>query len=347
MVMDTETVFFTPWKPFENMLTRARELYQAAHLFDVVEKGDLVAVKLHMGELGNPNYIRPFFVKQIVDLIKERGGKPFLTDTSTYYPVARSNAFDYMETAVANGFGFAPLIIADGLNSENASSVPSPDPLLPKVEVAGAIQQAQAMIVVSHLKGHPLAGYGGAIKNLGLGCVSKKTKLAQHRVVDIEVNEELCKGCGACVEACWFGLPSIENYKATMSDHPECMRCLNCASACPEGAVKLVGRQKLGEAIAIAARAVLTTFREDKVAYINFAHDISTFCDCVPFQGELIGPDLGIFAGFSPLSIDAAGLKRIDYQQLDKIHSTECLTQVNSLARLNQPGSLDPKVVEV
>lgn len=345
--MDTEMVFFTPWDPYANMLTKTRRLYEAANIFDVVEKGDLVAVKLHMGELGNPNYVRPFFVKQIIDLIRERGAKPFLTDTSTYYPVARSNAFDYMETAVANGFGFAPLIIADGLNSENAVSMPSPDPILPEVNVAGVIQQVHTMIVISHLKGHPLTGYGGAIKNLGMGCVSKKTKLAQHRVVDIEVNEELCKGCGACVEACWFGLPRIENYKATMADHPQCMRCLNCSSACPEGAISLVGRQKLSMAVAIAAKAVLSTFAENKVAYINFAHDMSTFCDCVPFQGGSIGPDLGIFAGHSPLSVDAAGLKRINYQHLDRIHNTDCLSQVNSMARLHQPGSLEPRVVEI
>jgi len=345
--MDAEAVFFTPWDPYVNMLTKARKLYEAANIFSGIEKGDLVAVKLHMGELGNPNYIRPFFIKQIIDLIKERGAKPFLTDTSTYYPLERSNAFDYMETALANGFGFAPLIIADGLNSENAIPVPSPDPILPEVEVAGVIHQVQAMIVVSHLKGHPLTGYGGAIKNLGMGCVSKKSKLAQHRVVDIEVDEELCQGCGSCVEACWFGLPRIENYKATMADHPQCMRCLNCSSACPAGAIRLVGRSRLGMAVAVSAAAVLSTFSEHKVAYINFAHDMSTFCDCVPFRGKPVGPDLGIFAAFSPLSIDAAGLQRIDYQHLDQLHDTDCLIQPRYLARLNQAGSLEPKVVEI
>jgi len=345
--MDTETVFFTPWNPFINMLSKTLGLYRLSHVFDVVDQGDLVAVKAHFGELGNPNYIRPFFIKQIIDLIRERGGKPFLTDTSTYYPVERSNAYGYMETATANGFGFAPFIVADGLNSENALSVPSPDPRLQEVEVAGAIHQAQAMIVVSHLKGHPLAGFGGAIKNLGMGCVSKRTKLAQHRLVELAVDQDLCQGCGACAEACWFGLPQIEEYKASIADHPECMRCLICSEACPVGAIRVTGRENLGMALAVAASAVLTTFPAGKVAYITFANDITSHCDCVPFQGEAVSPDQGILAGFSPLSIDAAGLKLIDYQRLDEMHQSNCLAQINMMASLNQPGSPEPKVIEV
>lgn len=342
--MDMDTVYFVPWTPFSNMLNKTLDLYLFAHIFDIIEKGDLVAVKIHVGELGNPNYIRPFFIKQIVDLIRERGGKPFLTDTSTYYPVNRTNAYDYMDTAIANGFGFAHFIVADGLNGENIIKVPSPDPILTEVEVAGVIYEAKAMIVVSHLKGHPLAGFGGAIKNLGMGCISKKSKLDQHRLIDIEVERKLCTGCAACVEACWFGLPYIKDDKAIIGDHPQCMRCLICSSACPQGAIKLSGREKLGEGLAVAASTVVSTFPEKKVAYINFVNDISTYCDCVSFQGEMIGQDLGVFAGFSPFSMDAAGLSRIDYNRLNELHRTDCFAQIKKMASLNQPGSLEPKV---
>lgn len=344
--MDAETVFFTPWESFTNTLALTRKLYEAAELFSVVEKGDLVAVKLHVGELGNPNYVRPYLVKQVLDLVEKRGGKPFLTDSSTLYLARRANALDHMKTAVANGFGFAPFISADGLNGENVVPVPSPDPGLEPVEVAGAIYEADAMIVVSHFKGHPLAGFGGAIKNLGMGGVSKRTKFAQHRKMDLELALDLCQGCGECVEACRFGLPYLEEEKAVI-DHPECMRCISCLSACPEKAIRLVNKERLGPALAVAAAGVLSTFKKGKVAFINFATDITTYCDCVPFSTPSFEPDLGVLAGFSPLSLDAAGLARINYQHLNEIHQTDCWAQVNELVRLGVPGSREPKVVEV
>ncbi|MFW6178720.1 MAG: DUF362 domain-containing protein, partial [Desulfohalobiaceae bacterium] len=179
--MRKDQVFLTPWKAGGNMLEKTERLYTESGILDVVQKGDAVAIKLHVGELGNPNYVRPFFVKQILDMVQEKGGRPFLTDTSTLYPLLRTNALEHMQTAVANGFGFAPFIVADGLKSENKVSVPSRDTsLLSEVEVAGAVHQADAMIVVSHVKGHPLTGFGGAVKNLAMGCVSKKSKLDQH-----------------------------------------------------------------------------------------------------------------------------------------------------------------------
>jgi uncharacterized Fe-S center protein len=344
--MQKDKVFFVPWDSFSNMQAKAQELYTASELLDVVEQGDKVAVKLHVGELGNPNYIRPFFVKQVVDLIQEKGGKPFLTDTCTYYPLKRSNAVDHMQTAIANGFNFAPFIVADGMASENKISVDSPDPLLPEVEVAGAIHQADCMIVLSHLKGHPLGGFGGAIKNLGMGCVSKNTKLAQHRLVDLEIHTELCQGCGSCVEACWFGLPRIENDVAVIDD-PNCMRCPLCSSACPEEAITLSGFDRLGQGLAVAAQGVISTFAPEKIAYVNFATDIGTVCDCAPVTGEYIGSNLGIFAGFSPLSLDAVGLSRIDYQKLNSVHNVNCWDQVQKMSELDTSGSLQPEVIEL
>lgn len=344
--MDQDKVFFVPWGSFSNMHTRAGELYTASELLKVVKNGDKVAVKLHVGELGNPNYIRPFFVKQILELIEAQGGKPFLTDTCTYYPLKRNNAVDHMQTAIANGFNFAPFIVADGLASENKIARPSPDPLLKEVEVAGAIHEADCMIVLSHLKGHPLGGFGGAIKNLGMGCVSKNTKLAQHRLVDLEINTELCQGCGSCVEACWFGLPRLEDEVAVIDD-PHCMRCPICSSVCPEGAITLSGFDRLGQGLAVAAQAVTSTFAPGKIAYVNFATDVGTVCDCAPITGESIGGNLGIFAGFSPLSLDGAGLRRIDYQKLNSVHNVNCWEQVHKMNELGVDGSLDPELVEI
>ncbi|MGM0759338.1 MAG: DUF362 domain-containing protein [Thermodesulfobacteriota bacterium] len=345
-MQDHNTVFFTPWGQGENMMAKAQTLYEQSGLFDVVQPGDKVAVKLHVGELGNPNYVRPFFLKQIVDEVKARGGKPFLTDTCTYYPLKRNNAVDHMETALANGFGFAPFIVADGLMSENGVRVDSPDPMLSEVDVAGAIHQADAMIVVSHLKGHPLGGFGGAIKNLGMGGVTKKSKLEQHRLLDLVIDEQACQGCGTCVDACWFNLPRIEN-ECVVIDSPYCMRCPLCSTACPEGAIRLQNRERLPQGLAVAAKAVLDTFEQGKVSCVNFATDVSTVCDCAPIPGEIMGQDVGIFASASALSIDAAGLASIDYQKLDTIHSQDCHQQVRKLVELGTPGALKPQVTSV
>lgn len=343
---DPNTVYLAPWGQGANMMDKAGKLYEQCGLFDVVQPGDKVAIKLHVGELGNPNYVRPFFLKQLVDEVTSRGGKPFLTDTCTYYPLRRNNAVDHMQTAVANGFGFAPFIVADGLMSENGISVAASDPLLSEVEVAGAIHQADAMIVVSHFKGHGLAGFGGAIKNLGMGAVTKTTKLAQHRLLDLVIDEQACQACGACVEACWFDLPRIEN-DCVVIDSPYCMRCPICSSTCPEGAIRLENRERLAQGLAVAAKGVIETFAPGKVSYVNFATDVSTLCDCAPIPGEAMGQHIGIFAGHSALSIDAAGLEFIDYQRLNALHNQDCHEQVRTLARIQEPGSLAPDVARI
>jgi len=344
--MNMNTVHFAEWSQTANMLDKTASLCQNAGVFDVVRENDKVAIKLHVGELGNPNYVRPFFIKHIVDEIRARGGKPFLTDTTTYYPLKRNNAVDHMETAVANGFNFAPFIVADGLMGENGIIVDSPDHLLSEVEVAGAIYHADAMIVVSHLKGHPLAGFGGAIKNLGMGGVTKKTKLAQHRLLKLEIDEELCQGCEACAEACWFGLPRVEDGVAKI-DSPHCMCCPICSNACPEGAISLNNRDELPRGLAVAAKGVLDTFDTGKVSYLNFAHDVSTVCDCAPIPGEKFSNDVGVFASHSALSIDAASTGMIDVAHLNDIHGVDSLQQLHKMEALGYGGSLMPERITV
>ena len=344
--MEKEKVCFTPWNDYGNMLDKTKSLYETAHVLDVVEQGDKVAIKVHVGELGNQNYVRPYFVKQIVDMVKEKGGKPFITDSVTYYPLKRTNAVDHMETALSNGFGFGHFIPADGLLSENGISVASPDPVLQDVEVAGAIYQADAMIVVSHVKGHPLAGFGGAIKNLGMGCVTKKTKLEQHRLIDLCINEELCQGCGVCAEACWFDIPRIENDKVVIDD-PGCMHCPICSSVCPEGAITLENKENINKGLAVASQGVMQSFPENKIAFLNFAVDITNICDCAPGGGHYICDNHGIYAGFSPVSIDAASLNGINYQKLNQEHNNDCWIQVREMQNLQKSGNSDPEIIKV
>ncbi len=339
------TVHLVPWDTSYNLLDMAERLYEAAGTLDCVSKGDLVAIKLHVGEMGNPYYIQPFFVHQIVKKVEEAGGKPFLTDTNTYYLARRNNAIDHSGTARMNGFGFAPFIAADGLRSENERLVKAKG-ILDEVEVAGAIAEADAMIVVSHDKGHALTGFGGAIKNLGMGCATRKGKLRQHRTVGIEIDESKCVGCGLCRKVCEMSLPEIIEGKAR-NISPECMRCPVCMEACPKGAIKLVDKENLGKALASTAYAVLSTFKKGKVSYVSFAENIAEYCDCVPAPGRRVMSDIGIFASDSPVSVDAAFLKRADYRLFNDAYGVDCWTQVRELKSLGVRGDLNPKIKEI
>jgi len=218
--------------------------------------------------------------------------------------------------------------------------------ILKEVEVSGAIAEADAMVVVSHDKGHALTGYGGAVKNLGMGCTSRAGKLRQHRTVGLEIDESRCVGCGLCRKVCEMGIPEIIGEKAQHVS-PECMRCPACMEACPKGAIRLIDKDNLGKALASAAYGVLSTFKKDKVSYVSFADDITEFCDCVPAPGKKVMGDIGIFASGSPVSVDAAFLQKADYKIFDEAYGVDSWTQVKELKGLGVRGELKPKVVEV
>jgi uncharacterized Fe-S center protein len=326
-------------------MKEANRLYDAAGTFDCVEKGDLVAVKLHVGELGNPYYVQPFFVHDIVRRVKQAGGKPFLTDSNTYYHAQRNNAYDHMLTALTNGFNMAPFIVADGLKSENYRTVKTKG-ILQEIEVSGAIAEADAMIVVSHDKGHELSGFGGAIKNLGMGCTPRAGKLRQHRTVGLEIDESKCIGCGKCKQTCELSLPEIVGEKARNTS-PLCMRCPVCSANCPTGAVKLVHKENLSKALASAAYGVLSTFKKDKISYVSFARGITQYCDCLAGPGEIIMKDVGIFASISPVSIDGAFLRMVDYEVFNAAYNVDCMVQVREAKALGVEGEVKPVITKI
>ena len=263
------TVYFVKWDTSLDLMTEANHLYDVAGTFDCVEKGDLIAIKLHVGELGNPYYVQPFFVHDIIRRVIEAGGKPFLTDANTYYEAQRNNAYDHMITALTNGFNQAPFIVADGLRSENYKKVKTKG-ILNEIEVAGVIAEADAMIVVSHDKGHELSGFGGAIKNLGMGCTSRDGKLRQHRKMELEIDESKCIGCGKCYDVCPYMpsravLASDKDYDDELKSR-KCDLCANtpfhwddagggpdgkqaCVEVCPVGAIKFTKEipQQIGD----------------------------------------------------------------------------------------------------
>ncbi len=287
----------------------------------------------------------PFFIHDIVRRVKDAGGKPLLTDTGTYYQSQRNNAYDHMVTALTNGFNMAPFIVADGLRGENYKIVKTKG-ILNENEVAGVIAEADAMIVVSHDNGHELSGFGGAIKNLGMGCTSQEGKLRQHRTFGLEIDGSKCSGCRKCKEVCPMGLPEIFG-KKVQNISPLCMRCPTCGDACPTGAIKLVGKENLCRALASAAYGVLSTFRNKKVSYVSFAKDITQYCDCLPGPGDVVMKDVGIFASGSPVSIDGAFLRMIDYKVFNDAYHVDWMWQVKEANYLGIEGEVKPKIQKI
>jgi hypothetical protein len=305
--------------PGESKASQVRKLFEAAGFEDLIRKGDLTAIKLHFGERGCDTYVSPVFARQVVEKVKEEGGRPFLTDTVTLYGGSRQNAVDHLLTAIEHGFDYsvagAPLIIADGLLGENYVEVEIGKKHLQRARVAGDVAAADSMIVASHFKGHSMAGFGGAIKNLGMGCASPSGKADQHAASKPFVLAEVCKGCGRCVRVCPRSAAVLAGGKAWI-DPEKCVGCGACLGACPEGAMDLDWDKMpvfIERIVEYAFGAV--SGKAGRVGFINFVIDVTPECDCLPWSDAPIVPDVGILASKDPVAIDAASLDLVNAQQ--------------------------------
>lgn len=318
--MDSE-VYFAPLRatnPDESKASRVRKLFEAAGFEDWIQKGDLTAIKLHFGERGCDTYVSPVFVRQVVDKVKEGGGRPFLTDTSTLYGGSRQNAVGHLTTAIEHGFdrsvAGAPLIIADGLLGGNFVEVDINKKHFQRAKIAGDVVAADSMIVVSHFKGHSMAGFGGSIKNLGMGCAPPLGKADQHFASKPTVAEEKCKGCGRCVRVCPKSAAVLEGGKAWI-DPEKCVGCGACLAACPEGAADLDWDKMPGFIERIVEYAFgAVSGKDGRVGFINFVIDVTPECDCLPWSDAPIVPDVGILASKDPVAIDAASRDLVNAQ---------------------------------
>jgi uncharacterized Fe-S center protein len=347
-------VFLFPYDESRSFLRGLRTLF--SRIADAVSAGDSVAVKVHMGEYGSSAYLRPPIVHRVCDLIKETGGKPFVTDTTTLYPAKRYTASQYLATAAFNGFTEeslgAPVVIADGEQGYDGEwvyiSKRVSDCSLDRIKIARGIFDADSMIVLSHLKGHELSGFGGSIKNVAMGCVTKDSKAAQHRLNRGVMDLSKCTGCGQCVEACAFKALSVIEEKIARDDE-KCMNCNNCLYVCPEKVFSFPpqAQERFQVYLAHATAGVLSRFRS-KVAFINFIQDVTPLCDCVTPSGLPVVPDIGILASTDVVAIDKASLDLIAQSKplgefanvsspdiLGKINGTDSLIQVRTTQELD------------
>ena len=310
--MEKAKVYFTDFRvPVgTNLQQKLRNLCIKAGIKNINMEGKFVAIKMHFGELGNLAFIRPQYVKVIADLVKEQGGMPFLTDCNTLYPGSRKHALEHIECANLNGFNFqttgCQIIIGDGLRGTDEAEVPVKNGEYIKVAKIGrAIMDADVFISLAHFKGHEMTGFGGAIKNIGMGCGSRAGKMDQHSSGKVSVNEELCRGCRRCAKECGSGAITYENKKAHIN-HDICKGCGRCIGACAFDAIsndQWDAGDLLDRKMAEYAQAVC---QDRPCFHINMALDISPNCDCHGENDAPILPNIGMFASFDPVAIDQA-----------------------------------------
>lgn len=310
--MAKSTVYFTDYRCHigTSRLDKLKKVCLAAGIKDIDMEGKFVAIKMHFGELGNLAFLRPNYAKAVADLVKEQGGMPFLTDCNTLYPGSRKNALEHLDCANLNGFNplstGCQILIADGLRGTDDIEVPVENGEYCKTALIGrAIMDADVFISLTHFKGHEETGFGGAIKNIGMGCGSRAGKMHQHASGKPAVHEDLCRGCKRCSTECGSDAFTYVNKKAVI-DYDKCKGCGRCIGACSfdaiynpnESAFELLDRK-----MAEYAQAVC---HGRPCFHVALVQDISPNCDCHGENDAAILPDIGIFASFDPIALDQA-----------------------------------------
>lgn len=309
--MEKSKVFFTDLRtvPGNNLLTKLEKLIRRAGIADIDFEGKFVAIKIHFGEPGNLAYIRPNYAARVVDVIRSLGGKPFLTDSNTLYTGGRSNAVDHLDAAMENGFNrigaHADVIIADGLKGTDYKEVPSGGKYCPSPKIGAAIADADIIISMNHFKGHEQSGFGGALKNLGMGCASVGGKLELHSSSQPCIDEKNCIGCKVCEKYCRHDAVKVMDRKAII-DYDKCVGCGQCVAVCQKSAAVIKDydtSEVLNSKIAEYAYAVVNGKPH---FHISFIMNVSPNCDCWGHNDAAIIPDLGIAASFDPVALDCA-----------------------------------------
>jgi len=328
-------VFFarvTSYSDTEKVNAAARKVLDALAKENLEAKFEgALPVKVHFGEKGNNRFIEPKNFESTIKWLQEKNPKArlFFADTNSLYKGARTFKADHEEIAREHGFTSLPVIISDGDHGEEFIEVE-----LPKKEGEGTkhfkkfligkeLAEKEGMIVLAHFKGHIIAGFGGAIKQLAMGCASRGGKMAQHSNSKVFIEERLCKKCKLCVQSC--PADAIFIGEKSIIDPLKCIGCATCLAVCPTGAVKREpskgGEKDFLERLAEYALAATFTpkGKKKKILYINFALNIAKYCDCMDSKQKLVAKDVGVLASTDPVAIDQACLDLLEKQKHRKI----------------------------
>lgn len=310
--MERAKVFFSDMRTTDELTLpqKLENLMRAAGIETIDFSRQFTAIKMHLGEPGNFAYLRPNYAKVVADYVKRLGGRPFLTDCNTLYVGRRKDALEHLDAAYENGFNpfctGCHVVIADGLKGTDEAFVPvKGGEYIKEAKIGRAIMDADIVISLTHFKGHCQTGFGGAIKNLGMGSGSRAGKFEMHESGAVETDEEKCVGCGRCAKVCAHGAIAISGGKAHV-DEEKCAGCSRCLPRCPFDAIQArwsESAQMLCVKMAEYAKAVV----DGRPAFhVSLAVDISPNCDCELNNDASIVPNIGMFASFDPVALDQA-----------------------------------------
>lgn len=307
-------VYFTDFRceMDESPVEKLKRLLKSAGMTKMDMDGKFVAIKMHFGELGNMSYLRPNYAKAVVDLVKECGGKPFLTDCNTLYPGSRKNAIEHLYCAWENGFTpmtvGCPVIIGDGLKGTDDIAVPvEGGEYIKEAKIGRAVMDADVFISLTHFKGHELTGFGGAIKNIGMGCGSRAGKKDQHHNGKPVIDPENCRGCKRCMRECANnGLVFDSDKKVMTIDEENCVGCGRCIGGCNFDAIHFGQDAAVKELNCRMAEYTKAVVSGRECFHISLVCDVSPNCDCHSGNDVPILPDLGMFASADLLALDHA-----------------------------------------
>lgn len=304
----------------ENLQQKLTRLMKTAGMGEIDFDNKYVAIKMHFGEPGNLAFLRPNWAKTVADFVKERGGKPFLTDCNTLYVGGRKNGLDHLDTAMLNGFNpmttGCQVIIADGIKGNDEVEVPvEGGEYVKNAKIGRAVMDADVFISLTHFKGHESAGFGGTLKNIGMGCGSRAGKMEQHNAGKPHVVQKHCVGCKLCTKICAHDAISVQDRKAAI-DHSKCVGCGRCIAVCACNAITVnfdESHTNLSRKMSEYAKAVVDG---RPCFHISLIIDVSPNCDCRAENDAAIVPNVGMFASFDPVALDMACVDAVNTQPI-------------------------------
>lgn len=310
--MLSSKVYFTNLraKPSQNLLKKLETLVVRAGIDKIDFEKKIVAIKIHFGEPGNLSYLRPNYAARIVKILKAKDALPFLTDCNTLYSGRRSNAPSHLDVAFENGFNplstDCPVIIGDGLRGNDFTEIPLEMEHCVSAKIGSSIAASDIIISMNHFKGHEMTGFGGALKNLGMGCASVGGKLFLHSGASPEIFEGNCTGCKVCEKFCAYDAIKVGTDKIAHIDYARCVGCGQCVAVCQFDSARVVWQSSSETVCKRIAEYSYAVVKDKPAFHINFMMNISPDCDCWGYNDYPLVPDIGIAASFDPVALDKA-----------------------------------------